>query len=359
MSWLALLLSGCGVSANEAPPDPGPALLATEDLAEVRLTEIVEGPRLSGTLEAADRADLRAEAAGSVTELHAELGDQVEKGALLARIENDWIQGQVQAASSGLAAAEEDLKIAERELERTTTLAEAGALSERDLDMAESGANGARARLLAARAQAGAASDQLDAIVLRSPIAGLVSERAIHVGDVVAPGAKLFTVIDPSSLRLEGSVSAEAVGRLVPGVPVEFEVQGFADRTFVGSIERVSPAVDPATRQIPVLVSIPNPDRVLLAGLFAEGRVATARRDALVIPLTAVDVGAARPTVLRVNDGKVEEVEVDIGLVDDSAQQVEVVTGLAAGDQVIVGAARDVEPGRAVRIEVATADAEG
>jgi RND family efflux transporter MFP subunit len=359
MSWLAMLLVGCGGPANEAPPDPGPALLAAEDVAEVRSTRIVDGPRLSGTLEAAEKAVLRAEAPGSVSEVHAELGDTVATGALLARIENDAIQTQAQAASSALVAAELELGVAERELERTRTLVQAGALSTRDLDLADANAKGARARANAASAQAAAANDQLDAIVLRSPIDGVVSERSIYVGDVVAPGAPLFTVIDPSSLRLEASVSAEAVGTIARGVPVEFEVQGFADRTFQGTMERVAPAVDPATRQIDVLVSIPNPEGVLLAGLFAEGRVATSRRDALVIPLAAVDVGAARPTVLRVVDGKVESVEVDIGIVDETEQQVEVLSGLAAGDQVIVGAARDVEPGRAVRVDVATADAEG
>lgn len=359
MSWIAVLLTGCGVSANESPPDPGPAILAVEDVAEVRTRVLTDGPRLSGTLEAEARAVLRAEAAGSVTEVHAELGDEVAKGALLARIENDWIQGQMQAASSGLVAAEQELAVAERELERTRTLAQAGALSTRDLDVAEAAAKGARAQLLAARAQAGAASDQLDAIVLRSPIAGLVSERSIHVGDVVAPGAPLFTVIDPSSLRLEGSVSAESVGKISSGAPVAFEVQGFPGRTFEGTVERIAPAVDPATRQIAVLVSMPNPDRVLVAGLFAEGRVATERHECLVVPLAAVDMGASKPSVLRVKGGTVEEVAVDIGLVDDAAQEVEVVAGLAAGDQVLVGAARDVEPGRAVRVEAATADAEG
>jgi RND family efflux transporter MFP subunit len=176
---------------------------------------------------------------------------------------------------------------------------------------------------------------------------------------VVAPGAPLFTVIEPSSLRLEASVPADAIGELLPGAPVELEVQGFADRVFDGTVERIAPAVDPATRQIAVHVALPNPDRVLVAGLFAEGRIATTRREGLVVPLSAVDVGAARPTVLRVTDGKVEVIEVDLGLVDEAAQQVEVVGGLAAGDQVLVGAARDVEPGRAVRVEVATADAEG
>jgi RND family efflux transporter MFP subunit len=327
-------------------------------VAEVRQEIIVDGPRLSGTLEAEARAVLRAEAAGNVSEVHAELGDRVEKDALLARIENDWIQGQVQAASSGLAAAEQELTVALRELERTRSLTEAGALSQRDLDVAEAAAKGANARVLAARAQAGAAQDQLDAIVLRSPIAGLVSERGIHVGDVVAPGALLFTIIDPSTLRLEASVSAESVGKLSAGTPVAFEVQGFSDRTFEGTVARVAPAVDPATRQIAILVSMPNPDGVLVAGLFAEGRVATERREALVVPLDAVDVAAARPSVLRIAGGVVEEVPIEIGLVDEAAQRVEVVAGLSAGDQVIVGAARDVEPGRAVRIDELTADAE-
>jgi RND family efflux transporter MFP subunit len=359
MVWIIATLAGCGSgSPAEVPADPGPATLSSDDVAEVYQRAIATGPRISGSLEAGEKAVLRAEASGSVEEIRVELGDKVAKDALLARIDNQAVSGQVDATVSGLAAAEQDVAVADRELERTRTLADAGALSARDVDMAEANAKASQARLLAAKAEVAGAREQLDGIVVRSPIAGIVSARSINVGDVVAPGAPLFTVIEPSSLRLEGSVPAESIGTLTTGTPVWFEVQGFPGRTFEGTVDRIAPAVDPATRQIPILVSIPNQDSVLVAGLFADGRVASSRHEGLVVPVDAVERTGTAPSVLRIRDGVVERVPVDLGVADDAAQEVEIVSGLVAADQVIIGAARDVEPGRQVRIEAATADAE-
>jgi RND family efflux transporter MFP subunit len=178
----------------------------------------------------------------------------------------------------------------------------------------------------------------------------VVSQRAVSVGDIVAPGNALFTVIDPSTLRLEASVPADAIGAVSNGVAVRFSVQGMADASFEGTVERVAPAVDAVTRQLPILVSIPNEEGKLIAGLFAEGRIAAQLHDALLIPLDAVVEGAAAPTVLRVRDGVVEQVAVTLGVSDPDRELVEVLTGLAEGDQVILGAARDMAAGTPVEI---------
>jgi membrane fusion protein (multidrug efflux system) len=165
----------------------------------------------------------------------------------------------------------------------------------------------------------------------------------------------MFTVIEPSSLRLEGSVPASAVGTLQIGTPVRFEVQGYPDRTFDGTVERIAPAVDPATRQIPILVTIPNEGGTLIAGLFAEGRVATEQREGLVVPVDAVDTTGPVPFVLRVSEGVVERVEVQLGVHDEAGELYEITSGLSPGDTLIVGGARDVAPGTPVRINEAAA----
>lgn len=350
---LGLLASGCGGGAEEetagAPP---PAVLSSSDVAVATLDTIASGPRLAGTLEPAEKAVLRAEAAGSVLEVNVELGQTVTKGELLGRIEASGTGALWQSAKSGVTSAEQELRNADRDLDRTRRLAAAGAVSPRDLEVSESQFSGAQARLEAARAQQSSAGEQLGRTTLRSPIDGVVSERAVSVGDIVSPGSPMFTVIEPSSLRLEGSVPATAVGTLQIGTPVTFEVQGYPGRTIDGTVERISPAVDPATRQIPVLVTIPNEGRdALVAGLFAEGRVATERRQGLVVPADAVDTSGPIPTVLRVKEGMAERVEVGLGVHDVAGELYEVTSGLEAGDTVILGGARDVAPGSPVRME--------
>lgn len=349
--FLLMLLLACG-SAPPAAPEPTPTTLGSTDVVSVSTQTISAGPRISGTLEPASKAVLRAEAAGSVVALTAELGQTVSQGEVLARIESTALSQAVDSASAGVAAAEAEATNAARELERVTRLKEAGALSSRDQEAAASGKASADARLQAAKANLAGARTQLDGTTARAPMAGVVSERAVSQGDVVSPGAPMFTIIDPSSLRLSGAVPAESAGLLSPGTPVRFTVQGMADRSFEGVIERVSPAVDPVTRQIPILVSVPNTEGALMAGLFAEGRVATGSHEGLVLPADAL--AADGKSVLRVRDNKLERAPVEVGIRDPETERVEITSGLEVGDQVLVGAARDLAPGSAVTLPAPT-----
>ena len=337
---------GCS-SADATATEGKPALLTETDIARAVVGPVGSGPRISGTLQPAQRAILRAEASGTVTEVRAELGDPVAANALLARIENRGVQGSWAGARSGLAASDHDLTLARRDLERSRKLATAGAVSARDLELAELSVAAAEARAAQARAGLDVAGEHLDGVNVKAPIAGVIAQRSVSIGDIVAPGSPLFTVIDPSSLRLEASVPADELALVKPGVAVQFTVQGNHGRTFDGEVVRVAPAVDPVTRQLPILVSIPNEDGSLIAGLFAEGRVAAAMHDALLVPLDAVGDGG---TVLRVRGGRVETVVVTLGVVAPERELVEVLTGLEVGDPVLLGAARDTVPGSAVEI---------
>jgi multidrug efflux pump subunit AcrA (membrane-fusion protein) len=131
---------------------------------------------------------------------------------------------------------------------------------------------------------------------------------------------------------------------------VLFNVSGYPDRSFTGKITRVNPIADPTTGQVRVVVSVPNAGNDLVGGLFAEGRVASERRNALVAPTSAVDVTGVKPFVIRLKDGKVERVEVDLGLRDEDSERVEIKNGLVKGDTLLTGAARGISPGTPVRV---------
>jgi len=176
-----------------------------------------------------------------------------------------------------------------------------------------------------------------------------VAERTVSPGDVVTPGAALFTVIDPRSLRVEGSVPATSIGDVRVGAPVTFTVNG-SDRPLTGRITRVSPMVDPQTRQVRILVSVPNTAGSLVAGLFVEGRIATDKRAATLVPEKAVDLTGMAPMVMRLRAGKVEKVEVKLGARDEQAERYEVLNGLAVGDTVLLGAARGISVGSQVSV---------
>lgn len=352
--------AGCKRSGGTAKAvDAGPVVVGPENFVVAKKGTLQTGPRIAGSLEPKLQARVRSEVSGSVLQVNVDLGQQVKPGQVLARIEDRAIRNAFESAQATVQSAQEELKVSQRQVERTQALVGGGALAERDLETALSARTAAQARLAQARAQLAQAQKQLDAATVRSPMAGVVSERAINSGDVVAPGAALFTIIDPSSMRLTASVPSEAISALQLGKPVQFRVRGYPDQSFAGEIEHIAPAADPMTRQITVLVSIPNRGGKLIAGLFADGRIATESRQGISVPLTALDTRGGTPRVVRVKDGRAEQVEVKVGLRDDQAERVELISGVNPGDVLLVGAARDLAPGTPVTLSGAAPPRQG
>lgn len=348
-----ILAAGCrrnggkDAAANAPPP---PIVLGPEDTAVVVRAPIQSGPALTGTLTAEQQATVRAQLSGSVLEVLAEPGQTVRRGQVLARLDSASLTEIYTSAQAAVTNARNNLAFAQRELERQRALVTAGAVAQRNVETAQQQVVAAQAALAQARSQVANAEKQLGYTRVTAPFSGVVSERPVAGGDVVQPGTALFTIVDPSSLQLEAAIPAEQIGSLGVGVPVEFNVTGYTGRTFRGRITRINPAADPATRQVRVYAEIPNPGNDLVSGLYAEGRVESESRTALTVPSGAIDRRMAKPAVMRVRDGKVERVAVQLGLVDDREQRVEVRRGVEAGDVVLMGASQEIQPGTPVRL---------
>jgi multidrug efflux pump subunit AcrA (membrane-fusion protein) len=173
----------------------------------------------------------------------------------------------------------------------------------------------------------------------------------------VAQNGELLTIVDLSTLELEGAVPSEQLGAVRVGLPVEFQVKGIPNRTFTGHISRINPSADPVTRQIEVFAEIPNPEQnnaqTLVEGLYAEGRLASVQRVGLAVLSAAIDRRMSQPAVVRVRNNIVERVPVTLGIVDDRNDRVEITSGVEAGDVLLVGASQQLAPG--TRVDVAPA----
>lgn len=347
---LPVLLAACG-SRGEAPVTAasGVQTIGPDNIAVVRADSLRAGPAISGTLVADREARLRAEVAGAVLDTYAEPGERVAAGALLVRVDDAAVKDAALSARSAVTQARLAAGQAARELQRAKTLAAAGAIAERDVETAERAALGAQAALADAEARVASAEKALRGTQVRAPFAGVVAERAVSPGDIVAPGAALVTIIDPRSLRLEASVPSMALGEVRVGAPVQFRVNG-SDRTLTGRVAQVVPMVDPQTRQVRLRVALPDAGGALVAGLFVEGRVVAAVRTGLVVPEQAVDQTGVVALVMRLKGGKVERVEVVVGARDERGERVEVTRGLAEGDTVLLGAARGISVGTQVTV---------
>jgi RND family efflux transporter MFP subunit len=343
------LLTACTTAAEKPPAPPAPVRVGTENIVTVARDTIVVGPIISGELRAEREATVRAEIGGSVTQVNVREGQAVRRGALLGRIETRTLEDVRQSAMSAVRNADNQLAVTRREMERTETLVKAGALAARDLDVARQNVTAAEAQLADAKSRLASADRQIADTVLRAPIDGILAKKPINTGDVVSVGAELFTIIDPSSMRLEASVPSEDLKFLRIGATVDFTVRGY-EKSFEGRITMIAPQADPVTRQVPIYVSIPNIGGRLVAGLFAEGRVVSQSAEGLVVPVNAVNTSGPMPWALRANDGKTERVEVRLGLQDPRTERVVVVSGLNEGDMLLRGAAQGIKPGTTVAL---------
>jgi RND family efflux transporter MFP subunit len=346
-----LAAAGCG---QEAPAETKPAAPAVvevgrENIVAVEHDTISTGPLISGTLYAEHEATVRAEVAGSVLQVTAEEGQPVKRGALLARIEEQTLRDAFASTESAVTSAQAALDVARREATRTENLVKGGALPDRDLENARNAVTAAEAQLANTKSMQASARKTLDNATVTSPMTGIISVRTAHTGDVVSVGGELFKIIDPSSMRLNAAVPAEALNTIKLGLPVEFRVKGI-DQAITGKIERVSPMADPVTRQVTIFVTIPNQGGRLVAGLFAEGRVSQQTRKALVVPESAVNFTTSKPWVLKIAGNKAERVDVQVGLRDPQTERVELTAGVAAGDQLLVGASQGLTPGTPVKV---------
>ena len=347
----ALITSACQAEAEKsAKPAAAVVQVGSENVVQVSTGTVVVGPIVSGELKAEKEANVRAEVGGSMVEVAVLEAQPVQKGALLGRIETRTLEDAKLSASSAVRSAENQLAVARREAERTEKLVSAGALASRDLDVVQNTVTAAEAQVADAKSRLASADRALGDTVIRAPFQGIVSKRSVNAGDVVSNGTELFTIIDPTSMRLEASVPSDDLSTLRVGATVEFTVRGY-DTPFKGRIERIAPQADAATRQVPIYVAIPNVGGRLVAGLFAEGRVVSQSASGIVVPSNAVNAtDPSKPWVLRVTDGKTERVNVTLGLRDPRSELVNVASGLNEGDVLLRGASQGITPGTPVKV---------
>jgi membrane fusion protein (multidrug efflux system) len=350
-----LSVTACKKGDAEATPAKAETMLVgPENVTVVRAEPIRSGPAISGSLLPERSATIRAEMSGAVVQTYAEAGQRVSKGQALAQIDATVLRDQALSARSAMTTAQSSYDIARREVQRNEALEKAGAIAERDLERSRNALLSSQAQLATTRAQLANVSKLLDKASVQAPFAGIVAQRQVNAGDVVSPGTALLTVVDPASMQLEAAVPAEALSQVRVGMPVEFTVNGYPNRSFTGRITRVNPVADPSTRQVHITAAIPNAGNTLVGGLFAEGRVSSETRTAPMVPIGAVDERGLRPTVVRLRGGKIEKVDVVLGIRDAAAETVEIASGVAQGDTLLLGAARGISPGTPVKVSAPT-----
>jgi RND family efflux transporter MFP subunit len=290
---------------------------------------------LTGTLTPLTEATVKAKVAGELVEVTVREGQRVEKGAVLARIDQTEVKARVAAREADVEAARAQLVWAQKNRSTQLALLEKKFISQNAFDNVQSNYDVAAAKLRAAQADLVVAQKSLGDSVLVAPFSGIVAERHAQPGERVPLDAKVVTVVDLSRLELEAAVPASAIGQARVGQTLSFRVDGFGERTFAGRIERINPATSAGSRSINVYAVIENPDAALRKGMFAQGALLLGRVDgALVIPASAVREEAGQGFVYALVDGRVRKKSIKVGSTD-TAGRLQVLDGIEAGDRIV------------------------
>ncbi|MBV8034306.1 efflux RND transporter periplasmic adaptor subunit [Roseateles sp.] len=353
---LALTLTACskGGKPDEAKAaaakTAAPLLLAPEDLRRVGQSGLIGAPVITGAIQPARRADLRAEVAAVVLQVAKDNGERVRAGDLIIRLDPTAIRDSLTSAEEALRAAQQSFEQTERVLARQRTLNQQGMISMQGLEDAEVRRNAAQSELAAARARAVTARQQVSRTEVRAPFDGVVSERKTSVGDTVQIGRELVKVIDPASMRFEGQVSADRLGELRLGQPVAFRINGFGGAEFRGKLARIDAAANATTRQVELIAEFNERDKApQVAGLYAEGRVESADRRVLVLAEGSVQRQGDNAFVWKVASNQLKKVAVTVGGRDERRGEVVIASGLALGDEVLRAPAGNLVDGAPVQ----------
>jgi RND family efflux transporter MFP subunit len=290
---------------------------------------------MTGSIQPERKADLRAEVSAVVLQVLKDNGDLVRRGDVLARLDPTAIRDNLQSAQDNARNATQSLDQAERNLQRLKTLRASGMTSLQALDDAEVRRNGATSELSASQARAVLAGQQLERTLVRAPFDGVVSERKVSAGDTAAIGKELLKVIDPTSMRFAGRVSADKISAVAVGQAVSFRINGYAGQAFRGKVTRVDPSANEVTRQVEVLVSFLDATQPRVAGLYAEGTIESASTQAITLPESALLRAGDKSSVWRLKADALNLVDLGLGARDPRTGDYEVRSGLAEGDLIL------------------------
>ena len=346
-----VLLAALAACADTETPEATPSLTVT--LAAPEQREVVREVVASGSVAAWEEVSVGVELSGlRVASVEVEVGSEVQRGDVLLRVDDRTMASQLAQSDAQVREAATNLETARRKAARVRELASSQLIALQDAEEAEAARDNAQARLNTAIASRDAARVQRDFTVVRAPVDGVVSARSVQPGQVVGAGGELLRLIRDGRLEWRAELAENDLLLVAPGTPVQVDT---AAGRVIGTVRRVSPALDPQRRTGTVYADIPDPGP-LRAGMFAQGRIALGRAKALLVPRDAVVHRDGRAYVFTVDDqGRVRERGIEAGAAHGDA--VEVRDGLAASERVVARGAGFLGDGDLVRVVEAGADA--
>jgi RND family efflux transporter MFP subunit len=384
LALITVLSSGCTQTAAgtaSAKSEPDVRNIAVTRVVRQDLAREIE---LAAEFRPNQEVDLHAKVSGYLKEIHVDVGDRVRRGQSIALLEvpemaNELAQAtatlkrselDVQRARGDVQRAENAMKIRKLSFDRLSSVLEArpNLIAQHEIDTASAHFHDAQAQLMTARATLAAAEEQVRAaaanhervrtmmayLKISAPFSGVITQRYGDPGAMIQAGTASQTQAMPvvrlseiDHLRLVLPVPESIVGRIKVGAPVEIRVDSLK-RVFQGTVSRFTGKLNSGTRTMETEVDIPNPNHVLMPGMYGYANLKLDRRqDAIAVPVQAVVNSGMSPTVMVVEKHVVAERQIVPGI--ETPDMIEVVSGLEEGELVVLGARSSLKPGTRVQ----------
>ncbi|MDQ7789877.1 MAG: efflux RND transporter periplasmic adaptor subunit [Clostridia bacterium] len=359
---IGLVTTGCGGDTDKAAEDDQAVLVA---VAEAEKGLLSRGDILTGKVIAKAEVNLVPKMPGKVSAVLADVGDRVQAGQTLMRLDATELQAQLSQAEAGVTLAESGLRQAElsfrdtqKNYERMKHLYEQGAIAAAEFEKVEMGYEIARdqaeklapAQLKQAKAQLAYVQANYNNTILTSPISGIVSARSVTVGELAAQTMPVFTVVSFDSVYVETNASEQQVNKIKAGQEVTVRISAVSSEPLAGKVTNVSPAADSRTRTYPVKVEMDNPEHLIKPGMFAEVDLSKTDDEVIIVPRDAIvhRSGASAVFVLTDDEDSVQFRQVVTGGSD--GKNIAILEGLQQGEKVVISGQESLESGTKVKV---------
>lgn len=345
MAMLPLLLAGC--QKQEAAAKKLPVMVLTETVA---IANYAPRTSLTGVIAARTLNNLSFRVGGRVAERLVDVGQHVDQGTVLARIDPQEQEFDLRSAQADLDAAQAQLTQAAAAFERQKTLLTQGYTTRRDYDAAEQASKVARGSVDAAQSALANAKEDLSFTELKAGAAGVITVRQVEAGQVVQAAQTVFTLAEDGDRDAVFNVQETMVARTPAAPAVTITLLSDPQIKAMGKVREISPAVDPASGSIRVKVAIPDTPAGMPLGAAVIGSVSAQPSKAVIVPWQALTSSAGKPAVWVVDQATKTVAARQVEVLAFGSGSVIIDKGLEAGQTIVTAGGQLLSPGQTVEI---------
>ena len=332
---LTVLLASCGGKEEEKKGKSGPAGPATVEVVAIEATDVVREITIPGTIIPGETVQLYSEVSGRIQSINFKEGQVVKKGALLIQVDTDVLKAQRQQQQV-------ELDLAVKDEARKKSLYGGKGITLEEYERSASA-------LAAVKAQIDLINVQISKASIRAPFTGRIGLRHVSEGAFITNTTLITTLVQENPIKVEFAISERYATAVQNGQTIEFSPEK-SQKTYTAKVYASEPMIDAGTRMMTIRASLAN-DGKLIAGSFVNVKYDLGKeQNAFMVPAESVIPVLKGQKILVVRQGKVTEVPVEIGI--RTADKVQVIGEISAGDQVLISGLLAVREGMAVKTQL-------